>query len=170
MVYLYNSAIRSKALDPSSLDSVTPALDLENRMFYRFSLLVGQHVRYFEKQHLRKHKLSTQGWLILTVIGRFAPLSPSELADRTSVGRDKITRIVDQLVQSGLVSRRTDEDDRRRVVLNLLAKGRRVCDDLEVVARRIETDVLNCLSKSDRVALLSRLAKIEEATSRALDR
>lgn len=152
----------------TSYDLSNHALDLENRIFYRFSLLVGQHVRHFTTKQLKKYKLSTQGWLILTVIGRFAPLSPSDLADRTSVGRDKISRIVDQLVDSGLVSRRTDDDDRRRVVLNLLAKGRRVCDELELVARQIETGVLDGLSPSERSTLQQLLAKIEQATHRVL--
>jgi DNA-binding MarR family transcriptional regulator len=155
-------------LNSDASDLSSHELDLENRIFYRFSLLVGQHVRYFTTRQLKRHKLSTQGWLILTVIGRFAPLSPSELADRTSVGRDKISRIVDQLVDSGLVSRRTDEADRRRVVLNLLAKGRRVCDDLELVARRIEQDVLDALSRSEQAALKQLLSKIEQATPLAL--
>jgi DNA-binding MarR family transcriptional regulator len=155
-------------LKSNSYDLSNHALDLENRIFYRFSLLVGQHVRHFTTKQLKKYKLSTQGWLILTVIGRFAPLSPSDLADRTSVGRDKISRIVDHLVESGLVSRRTDEDDRRRVVLNLLAKGRRVCDDLELVARQIETDVLSGLSPSERSTMQQLLAKIEQATHRVL--
>jgi DNA-binding MarR family transcriptional regulator len=155
-------------LNSDASDLSSHELDLENRIFYRFSLLVGQHVRYFSTRQLKRHKLSTQGWLILTVIGRFAPLSPSELADRTSVGRDKISRIVDQLVDSGLVSRRTDEADRRRVVLNLLAKGRRVCDDLELVARRIEQDVLDALSKNEQAALKQLLSKIEQATPVAL--
>ena len=155
-------------MNSDTIDLVSHALDLENRIFYRFSLLVGRHVRYFATGQIKKHKLSTQAWLILTVIGRFAPLSPSELADRTSVRRDKISRIVDQLVESGLVSRRTDENDRRRVVLNLLAKGRRVCDDLELVARRIEQDVLDALSKSEQSTLKQLLTKIEAATDRAL--
>ncbi len=155
-------------MNSSSFDLSSPELALENRMFYRFSLLVGRHVRHFTTKHLKKYKLSTQGWLILTVIGRFAPLSPSDLADHTSVGRDKISRIVDQLVEHGFVSRRTDEADRRRVVLNLLAKGRRVCDELELLARQIEVDVLDSMSKDERVMLRKLLSKIEDATARTL--
>jgi len=155
-------------LNTSSFDLSSSTLNLENRIFYRFSLLVGQHVRHFTKKHLKKYKLSTQGWLILTVIGRFAPLSPSELADRTSVGRDKISRIVDQLVEHGFVSRRTDEADRRRVVLNLFAKGRRVCDELELIARQIEIAVRDSMSKEEKLALQQLLSKIEDATARAL--
>jgi DNA-binding MarR family transcriptional regulator len=142
-------------------DLTSSTFDLENRIFYRFSLLVGRHVRFFSEKHIKKHKLSTQNWLILTVIGRFAPLSPSELADHTSVARDKISRIVDQLVANGLVARRTDEKDRRRIVLTLLAKGKRVFEDLELVARRIEADVLGKLSESEREAFADLLSKIE---------
>jgi DNA-binding MarR family transcriptional regulator len=152
-------------------DDLTSSLfDLENRIFYRFSLLVGRHVRYFSEKHIKKHKLSTQGWLILTVIGRFTPLSPSEVADHTSVGRDKISRIVDQLVANGLVVRRTDEQDRRRIVLTLSAKGKRVFEDLELVARRIEADVLGELSAPQRQAFADTLARIETGLGSALEK
>jgi|SRR5580704_10207693 DNA-binding MarR family transcriptional regulator len=144
------------------------AYDLENRIFYRFSLLVGEHVRHFSKHHIRKYKLSTQNWLILTVIGRFAPLAPSELAEHTSVSRDKITRILDQLVEQGMVSRKTDEADRRRVVLSLLSKGKRACEELEMIARRVEADVLEGLSASERQQFFDLLTKIERRAKEAL--
>jgi DNA-binding MarR family transcriptional regulator len=125
-------------------------------------------VRHFSKHHIRKYKLSTQNWLILTVIGRFAPLAPSELAEHTSVSRDKITRILDQLVEQGMVSRKTDEADRRRVVLSLLSKGKRACEELEMIARRVEADVLEGLSASERQQFFDLLTKIERRAKEAL--
>jgi DNA-binding MarR family transcriptional regulator len=143
------------------IDLNSSAGNLENRLFYRFSLLVGRHVRYFSTHRIKEYGLSTQSWLILTVIGRFAPLSPSEVADHTSVRRDRISRIVDQLVDHGLVKRQLSESDRRRMVLTLAPKGKHVYDELEVVARQIEIEVLAGLAKAEREALSNALSKIE---------
>jgi len=145
-----------------SEDLWSSAYDLENRIFYRFSLLVGAHVRHFTKYHIKKHKLSTQNWLILTVIGRFAPLAPSELAEHTSVSRDKITRILDQLVAQGMVSRKPDEADRRRVVLTLLSKGKRACEELELLARRVDAEILGILSASEKQKFFDFMTRIEK--------
>jgi DNA-binding MarR family transcriptional regulator len=147
---------------PSQVDLKSPAGNLENRMFYRFSLLVGRHVRYFSTHQIKQYGLSTQNWLILTVIGRFAPLSPSELADHTSVRRDRISRIVDLLVKQGLVARHLSNSDRRRVTLTLTPKGMKICQKLEIVARQIEVEVLRRLTDSQRKALSSILSTIEQ--------
>ena len=144
-----------------SEDLHSSAYDLENRIFYRFSLLVGAHVRYFTRNHIKKYKLSPQNWLILTVIGRFAPLAPSELAEHTSVSRDKITRILDHLVEQGMVSRKPDEADRRRIVLTLLSKGKRACDELETLARQVDVEILGALSPSERTRFFDFMSRIE---------
>jgi MarR family multiple antibiotic resistance transcriptional regulator len=142
-------------------DITSPIWDLEHRIFYRFSLLVGRHVRYFSTHKIKRYGLSTQSWLILTVIGRFAPISPSELADRTSVRRDRISRILDLLVKQGFVARHLSNRDRRRLALTLTAKGRKVCDKLEIVARQIEVEVSRRLTKLQRKALSDILSTIE---------
>jgi DNA-binding MarR family transcriptional regulator len=147
---------------PSQVDLKSAAGNLENRMFYRFSLLVGRHVRYFSTRQIKQYGLSTQNWLILTVIGRFAPLSPSELADRTSVRRDRISRIVDLLVKQGLVARHLSNSDRRRMTLTLTPKGMKIWERLEIVARQIEVEVLRRLTDSQRKSLSSVLSTIEQ--------
>jgi DNA-binding MarR family transcriptional regulator len=142
--------------------------DLEKRIFYRFSILVGRHLRYFAATQLPKHKLSVQAWLILTVIGRFCPLSPSELAEKTSVRRDKITRVVDRLVEKDLVLRENDNEDRRRVILTLSAKGRHVCESLELVAREVDAYVVDALNSDERTIFEGILNKIERAATMRL--
>jgi DNA-binding MarR family transcriptional regulator len=137
--------------------------DLENRMFYRFSMLVGRHVRYFSTHQIKQYGLSTQGWLILTGIGRFAPLSPSELADHTSVRRYRISRIIDTLVKKGLVARQPSSDDRRRMTLTLTPQGLKVYKKLEILAREIEVEVLKRLTGSQRKTLPIILSIIETA-------
>jgi DNA-binding MarR family transcriptional regulator len=48
-----------------------------------------------------------------------------------------ITRAIDRLVDKGLVTRKQDPDDRRRVRLRLTAKGRRRSDELlEIIVHR----------------------------------
>ena len=50
----------------------------------------------------------------------------SGLADRLAVRRPSITALVDGLVARGLVDRRQEEDDRRRVALRLTEDGERI--------------------------------------------
>src|SRR4051812_40828340 len=62
----------------------------------------------------------------LVVIGQAGPLALKELGDLLIAEAGHPSRLVDRLVESGLVERRAASDDRRRVVLSLTAKGRRL--------------------------------------------
>jgi len=52
--------------------------------------------------------------------------SLSQLAQRTMTDRTSVTAVVDRLVQGGLVSKGTSEEDRRRASIRITPKGRTV--------------------------------------------
>ena len=62
----------------------------------------------------------------LTVIGQTEPVSLKELGDLLIAEAGHPSRLVDRLVEAGLVARRTAGEDRRRVDLSLTARGRRL--------------------------------------------
>jgi MarR family transcriptional regulator, organic hydroperoxide resistance regulator len=62
----------------------------------------------------------------LVVIGQAEPLSLKELGDLLIAEAGHPSRLVDRLVEAGLVERRPAGDDRRRVVLSLTAQGHRL--------------------------------------------
>src|SRR5260370_4657720 len=62
----------------------------------------------------------------LVVIGQAGPLSLTTLGDLLIAEAGHPSRLVDRLVDAGLVERRPAEDDRRRVELSLTPKGHRL--------------------------------------------
>ena len=72
----------------------------------------------------------------LLVIGQAEPLSLKELGDLLIAEAGHPSRLVDRLVEAGLVARRAAGEDRRRVELSLTARGRRL--EKRVVAAREE--------------------------------
>ena len=60
----------------------------------------------------------------LGVIGKAGPLSLKELGELLIAEAGHPSRLVDRLVEAGLVERRPAEDDRRRVELSLTKRGR----------------------------------------------
>jgi DNA-binding MarR family transcriptional regulator len=75
----------------------------------------------------------------LTVIRQTEPVSLNTLGNLLIAEAGHPSRLVDRLVESGWVERRAADDDRRRVVLSLTAKGRR----LEKRAARTREHVLD---------------------------
>ena len=62
----------------------------------------------------------------LLVIGQAGPLSLKELGELLIAEAGHPSRLVDRLVEAGLVERRPAAEDRRRVELSLTTKGRRL--------------------------------------------
>jgi DNA-binding MarR family transcriptional regulator len=74
---------------------------------------------------------------------------------------DKVTRAVDRLVAKGLVARKPDAADRRRVVLSLTARGRRVYAAIDRRRREIDVEFLSVLTEAERRNLFAALDKLE---------
>ena len=73
----------------------------------------------------------------ITVIGQAGPLALKDLGELLIAEAGHPSRLVDRLVDAGLVDRRGGDDDRRRVVLSLTAKGRRLEKRIEEVRQRV---------------------------------
>jgi DNA-binding MarR family transcriptional regulator len=74
-------------------------------------------------ESLRAAGLTLPKWRALAVIRRTGACAMSELAHLSSVDRTTLTRIVDQLVEDGLVERTVSSTDRRSVLLSLTPAG-----------------------------------------------
>jgi DNA-binding MarR family transcriptional regulator len=135
-------------------------LDLERRTAYRFAIMAAQSTRCMADLY-RKLGLTVGGWRTLSLIGRYEPIHPSSIASRTSVDPDKVTRAVDRLVSKGLVARKVDSEDRRRIVLTLTARGRRVYTEIDQVRRAVEERFLSVLSKDELTRFNATLDKLE---------
>jgi DNA-binding MarR family transcriptional regulator len=72
----------------------------------------------------------------LVVIGQAEPLSLKDLGELLIAEAGHPSRLVDRLVEAGLVERRAAGDDRRRVELSLTSRGRRL--EKRILAAREE--------------------------------
>ncbi|MFC5175526.1 MarR family winged helix-turn-helix transcriptional regulator [Nocardioides taihuensis] len=111
---------------------------------------------------LRHHHLSRAGREALAVLeGAERPLSPTEIAGRLIVTTASVTSLLDTLQRRGLVERRPDPTDRRKLLVVITDEGRALVDQFlpEVVA--LETAALAGLSEPQRAQLLELLGVVE---------
>jgi DNA-binding MarR family transcriptional regulator len=104
----------------------------------------------------------------LFVLGALADgeeASLSDLAQRTMTDRTSVTAVVDRLVQSGLVTKGTSEEDRRRASIRITPKGRTVLRG----APRPPTALLVAALERLEPADLKRLDRGLRALTRAMD-
>jgi DNA-binding MarR family transcriptional regulator len=136
-------------------------LDLEQRSFYRFSMLATLINRSVATGYVQKFGRPANAWKIVTLLGRFGGLSASSINAHTTLDMDKITRIVDSLVEQGLAEREQDKADRRRIVVSLTAKGKRINSQIEAMIASMERDFLAALRPEERESLYGILDKLQ---------
>jgi DNA-binding MarR family transcriptional regulator len=99
--------------------------------------------------------------LVIRIVGRIPGISPGDLAEILHVHPSTLTGVLTRLVDHGLLARRGDPGDRRRMILTLTDKGRAInrstAGTVEAGVRRM----LSSMSAADLAAserVLRRLA------------
>jgi MarR family transcriptional regulator for hemolysin len=93
--------------------------------------------------HRAKGRGSTRAqWIVLFRLREQEGLSQVDLADVLELQPISLVRLLDRLVEHGLVERRHDPRDRRANRLFLTASGRQLANDLDSLRDSIATDVL----------------------------
>lgn len=135
-------------------------LALERFLPYRLSILSqlvsgSVHDRYFEPSGL-----TIPQWRVMAVLGRFAPLSASEVCDRTLMDKVTVSRAVSALLDRHLVERTAHGSDRRKSALHLTASGRDLFGEIATLALGYEARLLAGLTPDERHTLDTLLDKL----------
>ena len=121
--------------------------------------------RIFEPQLSADSGLSRQSFDVLVRLARTPEhrLRMSELASQTSLTPSGLTRSVDRLEESGMVSRESCPDDRRGAFAVLSERGRVVMDDaIPLHIAHIDEVLEGVLTPSEERTLSSLLRKIRD--------
>ncbi|WP_213774959.1 MarR family transcriptional regulator [Bradyrhizobium sp. dw_78] len=113
------------------------------------------------------HRAKSQGttraqWIVLFRLREQEGLSQVDLADVLELQPISLVRLLDRLVEHGLVERRHDPKDRRANRLFLTAAGRQLVDDLDSLRDSIATEVLQDVPSASIQASLDTLRDIKD--------
>jgi DNA-binding MarR family transcriptional regulator len=76
----------------------------------------------------------------LDLLARFGPQTASQLAAHTGLAPASVTELIDRLEAKGFVRRQRDEQDRRRVLVDLVPERlAELADDFERFGRSVDT-------------------------------
>ena len=89
----------------------------------------------------------------------------SGLADRLAVRPPSITAIIDGLVARGLVDRKQEDSDRRKISVRLTAEGKRVYEAADRSVNEHMSAIAACLPSKDETMALRSLELWGEALS-----
>jgi DNA-binding MarR family transcriptional regulator len=131
---------------PSSLQ----ALELEKFLPYRLSVLAQLVSESLHDLYAGPFGLTVTQWRVMAALGRFAPLTASDVGQRIVMDKVAVSRAVAGLMQRGLIERATDRADRRRASLRLSARGRVVHARIVPIALSYEARLYEALNAEER--------------------
>jgi MarR family transcriptional regulator, transcriptional regulator for hemolysin len=113
--------------------------------------------------HRAKDRGTTRAqWIVLFRLREQEGLSQVDLADVLELQPISLVRLLDRLVEHGLLERRHDPRDRRANRLFLTAAGRQLVDDLDSLRDSIATDVLKDFPAEEIQTSLKTLRDIKD--------
>ncbi|MGB8644345.1 MAG: MarR family transcriptional regulator [Anaerolineae bacterium] len=104
---------------------------------------------------------------VLFALCHTGPTSMGGVADKLQIGLPAASVLVDKMVQTQLVERHEDPEDRRRTLVRLTAQGDKLAQHLREGRRELMRDWLDELSEPDLAALergLGALAQVAAPT------
>jgi DNA-binding MarR family transcriptional regulator len=132
--------------------AASQALQLEKFLPYRLSVLAQLVSDSLHDLYAGPFGLTVTQWRVMAALGRFAPLTASEVGTRIVMDKVAVSRAVAGLMNQGLVERATDKADRRRASLRLSTKGRAMHAKIVPIALDYEARLYMALSAEERKA------------------
>jgi DNA-binding MarR family transcriptional regulator len=137
------------------------SLDLKKQLVAQLvesSRLLRNHI-----DHRAKQRGTTRAqWIVLFRLRQNEGLSQVDLAEVLELQPISLVRLLDRLVEHGLLERRHDPKDRRANRLFLTAKGRKLVDELDSLRDAIATDVFQHVSDKALQTTLDTLRDVKE--------
>jgi len=104
----------------------------------------------FQKKIAGKFKeLSKNQPIVIKIIGLEGEIMPSTIGKYTGMEKSSLTRMVDDLEKKGIVFRKTDPEDRRKVIVSLTEKGRKCYNYLNKITTEMADEILKFVDEKD---------------------
>lgn len=125
---------------------------VDNYLAYLLALASHLVSRQFHAQ-LGPKGVAVPVWRVLATLSDGDGMTIGALARAVLFKQPTLTKVLDRLEADGLVERRPDAEDRRRVLVFITPKGRTLIDGLLIEAKRHEAAVLAGYTPAEEAAL-----------------
>ncbi len=110
----------------------------------------------------------SQGYTLLAIPDSDS-ISMNDLSLRMKLASSTMTRMVDQLVQKGMVDRQPDAEDRRVVRVRLTGRGAEAKQHLQETLTMVFTRVLEEIPQGERASTIRSLETLNQAIRNTLN-
>ena len=136
-----------------------PAYVLEDQVGHLLRRAHQRHAAIFQER-IGDAQLTPLQFAALVKLDDLGEVSQNELGRRTAMDAATMQGVIKRLLARGLIDRKPDPEDRRRVVLSLTAEGRALIAAVMPNGRAITDETLAGLSDVERRSFLSLLKRL----------
>lgn len=115
---------------------------------------------------LAAHDITEQQWRVIRVLYEQGTLDATEVSDKASLLAPSLTRMIRSLEERGFITKRKDEADGRRVLLQITPDGRAVIEEVMPESLKVYADI-DARFGAERVEQL--IDMLEELTTLRLE-
>ncbi len=147
--------------DIRQLASDEPDYVLERQVGHLLRRAHQRHSAIFQ-ENIGDSQLTPLQFAALIKLADLGTASQNQLGRLIAMDAATMQGVIKRLAARGLIHRRPDPDDRRRLILSLTADGRALADGAVAAAAgitRLTLDPLNAAEQREFLALLERLAE-----------
>jgi DNA-binding MarR family transcriptional regulator len=135
---------------------------------------LSNFVSHSFEERLALQDISVAQWVVLRTLYDSSGMTLNEAAAQVSVDKSSLSRMVERLVQKGLVNR-AEGDDRRSVGLTLTSAGKKQVPQLAQLADENDAAFFNTLAPQQRSEFLATIKQLLtangwDASNRGRDR
>ncbi len=142
---------------------IEPSRDLTHQLSHADRLLAGRMSALLEGEHC-----TLEEWRVLKILSDGQGHIMTEVADFAMLPAPTLTKLMDRMVAEGLVYRRADVRDRRRVLAYLAEHGRLLYERAAALLATAEAQLAATLGDNGELAgWLTRLSEILSAPAAA---
>lgn len=135
---------------------------------YRLHKLAGLSDRFTEMRYKRKFGLRTAEVGIVAVVGASSPLSFKMTCVQTDLEKSKVSRVVTQLLNKGLLKKHDNRADQRSFYLTLTPAGEKAYWALYADARARNEQWISVLPRKQRATFLACLEVLTQHSQKLL--
>ena len=129
---------------------------------------INKNNNTFEQACYKVFNITTSQADTLLKLSPRESLRMNELSEATGVDTSTMTRMVDQLIEKGLVLRHPDENDRRIVRVGLTLPGKKTRKELSDALASYYMESLDDISEPEREIIIQVLERLKNAVDKGL--
>lgn len=122
--------------------------------------LVSNNVSHSFARKLESSGVTVAEWVVLREMYECDEIiAPSDVAELTGLTRGAVSKLIDRLLQKGLVAREVSKLDRRFQDIILSVQGKKLVPALAELADQNDEEFFSILNRDEKKVLLSLLVK-----------